>query len=250
MLSGRSVSDSIYDSDGIWSWTDVTSGQYTLKMNLYVPAGSAGGYIGIGDSQMDNNGNYSSMDYYIIGDTLLAAWDGSNYFAQGALVPNQWDAVVLMVDLDAGTSELMLNGVSIGTGTTGNLATNGFGGLDLWGTEVDITANPSSYNPGDYYFDDFEVLNMSTTEIDEISAMEINISPNPSNGEFAINFNDYEFDNASLTITNMLGAVVYSEQLSSVSNSTKNFNLDLNSGVYVVRVADNKNEMTSRVVIK
>ena len=77
----------------------------------------------------------------------------------------------------------------------------------------------------------------------------LNISPNPSNGNFAINFND-SFDNAAMTITNMMGSVVYSEALFSVSNSTQNFDLDLNSGVYLVKVADDANEFTTRVVIK
>ena len=80
--------------------------------------------------------------------------------------------------------------------------------------------------------------------------MSLSIAPNPSNGKFAINFNDYVFDNASMTITNMMGAIVYSEVLSSVSNSTQNFDLDLNSGVYLVKVADDLNEFTTRVVIK
>jgi glycerol-3-phosphate dehydrogenase len=80
--------------------------------------------------------------------------------------------------------------------------------------------------------------------------MAIGVYPNPSNGEFSIDFNDYAFDNASLTITNMMGAVVYSEKLSAVSNATKNFNLDINAGVYVVKVADNTNEFSSRIVIK
>ena len=53
-----------------------------------------------------------------------------------------------------------------------------------------------------------------------------------------------------MTITNMMGAVVYSDVLSSVSNSTQNFDLGLNSGVYLVRVADDINEFTTRVVIK
>jgi len=53
-----------------------------------------------------------------------------------------------------------------------------------------------------------------------------------------------------MTITNMLGSVVYSEALSSVSNSTQNFDLDLNSGVYLVKVSDDSNEFTTRVVIK
>ena len=86
--------------------------------------------------------------------------------------------------------------------------------------------------------------------LEEGNSMSLSIAPNPSNGKFAINFNDYAFDNASMTITNMMGAVVYSEELSSVSNSTQNFDLDLNSGVYLVKVADDLNEFTTRVVIK
>ena len=86
--------------------------------------------------------------------------------------------------------------------------------------------------------------------LEEGASMSLSIEPNPSNGNFSINFNDYTFDNASMTITNMMGAVVYSEVLSSVSNSTQNFDLGLNSGVYLVRVADDINEFTTRVVIK
>jgi hypothetical protein len=48
----------------------------------------------------------------------------------------------------------------------------------------------------------------------------------------------------------MIGAVVYSEKLSAVSNSSKNLNLDLNAGVYVIKVSDNANEFSSRIVIK
>ena len=84
-----------------------------------------------------------------------------------------------------------------------------------------------------------------TLGIDDFSSLNnISIAPNPSNGDFAINFND-SFDNAAMTITNMMGSVVYSEALSSVSNSTQNFDLDLNSGVYIVKVADDANEFTN-----
>jgi hypothetical protein len=250
MMSGRSVSNTTVDSDALWTWTDVTTGQYSVNMNVLVPVGSAGGYIGIGDSQMDILATYASMYYILLGDSVLLGSDGTDYIVQAPLIVGDWNSIHLMVDLDAGTSEVMLNGVSVGTGTTGDLATNGLGGLDLWGTGIDVTVNPAEYNPGDYYYDDIKVVDMSTTGINEEEKMSFSVNPNPSNGEFAINFSDYAFNNASLTISNMVGAIVYSEQLSSVSNSTKNFNLDLNSGVYVVRVADSKNEMTTRVVIK
>lgn len=252
-MSGRSVSNETVDSDGIFAWTNISAGQYMIKMNLYVPEGSAGGYIGIGDNLMDINETYSSMYYIISGDTLLLVSDGAAYIAQAPLTPGAWDAVDLMVDLDANTSEIMVNGASVGTGTAGNgnMAINGLGAFDLWGTGINVFADPVEYNPGEFFYDDLEVIDMTGgAGIDENNVMAIGVAPNPSNGDFSIDFNDYAFDNASLTITNMMGAVVYTEKLSAVSNSSKNLNLDLNAGVYVLKVADNTNEFSSRIVIK
>ena len=252
-MSGRSVSNETVDSDGIFAWNNINAGQYMIKMNLYVPEGSAGGYIGIGDNLMDINETYSSMYYIISGDTLLLVSDGAAYIAQAPLTPGAWDAVDLMVDLDANTSEIMLNGASVGTGTAGNgnMAINGLGAFDLWGTGINVFADPVEYNPGEFFYDDLEVIDMTGgAGIEENNVIAIGVAPNPSNGEFSIDFNDYAFDNASLTITNMMGAVVYTEKLSAVSNSSKNLNLDLNAGVYVLKVADNTNEFSSRIVIK
>ena len=252
-MSGRSVSNETVDSDGIFAWNNINAGQYMIKMNLYVPEGSAGGYIGIGDNLMDINETYSSMYYIISGDTLLLVSDGAAYIAQAPLTPGAWDAVDLMVDLDANTSEIMLNGASVGTGTAGNgnMAINGLGAFDLWGTGINVFADPVEYNPGEFFYDDLEVIDMTGgAGIEENNVMAIGVAPNPSNGEFSIDFNDYAFDNASLTITNMMGAVVYTEKLSAVSNSSKNLNLDINAGVYVLKVADNTNEFSSRIVIK
>lgn len=252
-MSGRSVSNETVDSDGIFAWNNINAGQYMIKMNLYVPEGSAGGYIGIGDNLMDINETYSSMYYIISGDTLLLVSDGAAYIAQAPLTPGAWDAVDLMVDLDANTSEIMVNGASVGTGTAGNgnMAINGLGAFDLWGTGINVFADPVEYNPGEFFYDDLEVIDMTGgAGIEENNVMAIGVAPNPSNGDFSIDFNDYAFDNASLTITNMVGAVVYTEKLSAVSNSSKNLNLDLNAGVYVLKVADNTNEFSSRIVIK
>jgi hypothetical protein len=141
----------------------------------------------------------------------------------------------------------------VGTGTAGNgnMAINGLGAFDLWGTGINVFADPVEYNPGEFFYDDLEVIDMTGgAGIEENNVMAIGVAPNPSNGDFSIDFNDYAFDNASLTITNMMGAVVYTEKLSAVSNSSKNLNLDLNAGVYVLKVADNTNEFSSRIVIK
>ena len=218
-------------------------------MNLYVPAGSAGGYIGIGNADMDASGGQPNA-FFIVGDTLLLMQDDAIMFGEASIVPNTWYAIEMVIDIDANASELLVDGISAGVGAANYTGLGiGLGGLDLWGTSVDVTQQ-GVYNPGDYYYDDLAVTDMTVVGIEENVAMNIVVSPNPSNGDFSIDFSDYAFDNGALTITNMLGAVVYSEVLSSVANSTKNFNLDLNAGVYVLKVADNSNEFSSRIVIK
>ena len=248
-LAGRSASDGTIDSDAIWAWTDLTAGKYSITMNLYVPAGSAGGYIGIGNADMDASGGQPNA-FFIVGDTLLLMQDDAIMFGEASIVPNTWYAIEMVIDIDANASELLVDGISAGVGAANYTGLGiGLGGLDLWGTSVDVTQQ-GVYNPGDYYYDDLAVTDMTGVGIEENVAMNIVVSPNPSNGDFSIDFSDYAFDNGALTITNMLGAVVYSEVLSSVANSTKNFNLDLNAGVYVLKVADNSNEFSSRIVIK
>ena len=250
-LAGRSFSDADagIDTDAIWAWSDLTAGKYSITMNLYVPAGSAGGYIGIGNADMDASGGQPNA-LFIQGDTVLSMQDDATMFGQAAIMSNTWHAIEIVIDIDANTSELLVDGTSAGVGAANYTGLGiGFGGLDLWGTAVDVTQQ-GVYTPGDYYYDDIAVADITGVGIDEISPMVIGIAPNPSNGEFSIDFNDYAFDNASLTITNMIGAVVYNEKLSAVSNSSKNFNLDLNAGVYVLKVADNTNEFSSRIVIK
>ena len=248
-LAGRSASDGTIESDAIWAWTDLTAGKYSITMNLYVPAGSTGGYIGIGNADMDASGGQPNA-FFIVGDSLLMMQDDAVMFGEASIVPNTWYAIEMVIDIDANASELLVDGISAGVGAANYTGLGiGLGGLDLWGMSIDITQQ-GVYNPGDYYYDDLAVTDMTGVGIEENVAMNIVVSPNPSNGDFSINFSDYAFNNASLTITDMIGAVVYSEELSSVSNSTKNFNLDLNAGVYVVKVADSSNEFSSRIVIK
>ena len=244
--SGANSGKSMEPNDGLWSWPDISSGSVNVSMKLYVPVGGAGGYIGLGDSEMSDQPHSINL----LGDTLVIVldWAAQALVGQATVTPGTWFTCDLLIDMDNGTSEFFVDGVSVGTGGTGFGAANvGFGGMDWWGTSYDpFTGNQA---PGEYYFDDLLITDPNAG-LEEGTSMSLSIAPNPSNGKFAINFNDYAFDNASMTITNMMGAVVYSEQLSSVSNSTQNFDLDLNSGVYLVKVADDLNEFTTRVVIK
>ena len=244
-FSGANSGKSIGGNNGLWTWTDFTEGTIKFSMQLYVPGGSNGGYIGLGDAAMTDQPNSIN----VLGDSLLFALDWQAQALIGTPVDiesDSWISIEFILDFDNQTGEFIVDGISIGTGGTSFGSSFGFGGINFWGQAL----NPftGTQLPGEYYFDDLLVVD-PLAGIEEINPLSLNISPNPSNGNFAINFND-SFDNAAMTITNMMGSIVYSEALSSVSNSTQNFDLDLNSGVYIVKVADDANEFTTRVVIK
>lgn len=244
-FSGVNSGKAIGGDNGLWTWPDFTAGTITFSMQLYVPDGSNGAYVGLGDAATSDQPNSIN----VLGDSLLIALDWQAQALIGSpveIVSDSWIAIDFILDIDNQTAELIVDGISIGTGGTSFGPDLGFGAVNFWGQAL----NPFTgvQLPGEYYFDDLLVVD-PLAGIDETNPMSLNIAPNPSNGKFAIDFND-SFDNAAMTITNMMGSVVYSEALFSVSNSTQNFELDLNSGVYLVKVADDANEFTTRVVIK
>ncbi len=245
-LSGLISGKAIGGNNGVWTWTDITEGTIRFSMQLYVPDESNGAFIGLGDAAMTSQPNSIN----VLGDSLLFALDWGAQALIGSpvtIVSDSWIAIDFILDIDNQTSEFIVDGTSIGTGGTSFGAGLGFGGVNFWGEAL----NPftGTQLPAEYYFDDLSIVDLLAS-LEEENISSIHITPNPSNGQFSISFNDFDFDKAKMTISNITGAVIYSESLNSVSSAVKNFNLDLNSGLYIVQVTDDSNEFTSRIVIK
>ena len=231
------------------------SGAYEFKMKMYIPQ-NTGAYINLG-------GPWLGAAQYTYGMGVFFNADGmarleSNENAQFTYPQNQWFELSFIYDL-TGTilltgfddTRLTIDGIVKASQFTTNLMQSNYtiGVVDIAASAyTDNTLN--SIANSNFFIDDIELIDLlGSLSLEDYNPKRIDVFPNPSSGKFAIDFND-SFDNAAMTITNMLGSVVYSEALSSVSNSTQNFDLDLNSGVYLVKVADDANEFTTRVVIK
>jgi hypothetical protein len=232
-------------NNGLWTWTDITEGTIKFSMQLYIPEGSNGAYIGLGDEEMTDQPNSIN----ILGDSLLFALDWEAQALIGSAVEiesDSWIAIDFILDIDNQTAEFIVDGTSIGSGGTSFGTSLGFGGINFWG----VALNPftGTQLPAEYYFDDLRVVDLLASIQDE-KAIAIDILPNPSNGQFTVNFNNYNFEKAKMIITDMTGAIVHSESLQSVSNSTKSFDLNLNNGLYLVKISDNLNQFTTRIVI-
>lgn len=85
---------------------------------------------------------------------------------------------------------------------------------------------------------------------DVVSNPALNIVPNPSNGNFTVNYSDMNMANASVVIMDVLGSRVYSSNASVVGNGAMEFDLDLENGVYFVTFVEGSNKLTKRVVVR
>ncbi|MBK9731118.1 MAG: T9SS type A sorting domain-containing protein [Chitinophagaceae bacterium] len=82
---------------------------------------------------------------------------------------------------------------------------------------------------------------------------QFNIYPNPNNGEFVVEVSNLLFDNTSITITNLMGQVVYENKLSSVENQMKqpvSLSVAVEDGIYFVTIRNGEKVITKRMLIQ
>jgi PKD repeat protein len=79
---------------------------------------------------------------------------------------------------------------------------------------------------------------------------EIQIYPNPSNGKFTVDFNNY-YGVTEVSVINMLNIVVFSDRTETMTGKTFNIDLsNLSTGVYFIKLKTVKQEETRKIVIQ
>jgi len=96
--------------------------------------------------------------------------------------------------------------------------------------------------------EDYSVNVVNVLGIKNNSMGNINIYPNPNNGNFVINTNNTLSNNAFVEIYTITGQRVYKSEINS---SNHNINLSSNSaGVYLVRIIDGSKILNKKIIIK
>jgi hypothetical protein len=83
--------------------------------------------------------------------------------------------------------------------------------------------------------------------VEELFQATINVFPNPSNGTFTINHD--ALNNASLSIYDISGKLIYSERITSGSTSTS-VNVEVPSGVYSLRIIAEDMQIQKSVIFE
>lgn len=84
------------------------------------------------------------------------------------------------------------------------------------------------------------------TGINENYLTQFELYPNPSNGEFVIKINNNE--DKQITITNLLGQEIYKSKTNKTYNYINIKNLE--KGIYIVKISDNYNYSSKKLIIK
>lgn len=94
------------------------------------------------------------------------------------------------------------------------------------------------------------ISNFINLDVNELKQSSINIWPNPSHGIFNISVEDCK--ELSISITDVLGKTVLSENHKNLSNTfIKQYNLNfLRSGVYFINLKDENNTITKKIIIE
>lgn len=131
------------------------------------------------------------------------------------------------------------------------------------GMRVVLTNNMGVNNPSDLGCDAFEsgeiedylvILRRYPTSIDKFANIDnLQIYPNPNNGQFVVSFKAQKaISEASVTVTNITGQKVYSENYTNVSNTfMKNINLGVQaSGVYFITVVADGQKIVNKLIVQ
>ncbi|MDT0556795.1 T9SS type A sorting domain-containing protein [Patiriisocius hiemis] len=215
--------DAVLDFEGL-----LTSGTWTILWSMYIESGSTGYFNLQGDVTPNANANleFLSGDITLVSGTLTDANGGATL----TYPEDEWFFLKAVVDLDAATYELSINGVAAPAAPITGVS--GFGGVDYF---ADSATNS-------YYVDDVR-LEQGVLGIDDFSADVFSVYPNPV--QDVLNIKSAAAVN-EVVVYDVLGKVVLQSRPDAISPS---INMSgLNSGAYMVKVTIDGASKTIKVI--
>lgn len=149
---------------------------------------------------------------------------------------------------------LTVGGVAFGDASTTKYAGTTTAGIVIngefvaQGTSFDIELNKDLLGAPGFNLNGYQLREVASLSVNESSLGDFGMYPNPTKSEFTINLKNREAIGSKVTITSLLGQVVYKGKFEEVSKSINVSNL--NTGIYLVSVSGNNTFATKKLVIK
>ncbi len=144
----------------------------------------------------------------------------------------EWHVTNGVIISGQGTNAITLNWLSEGQGSVKIVATNQFQCSDSAQLNLNIFTNRTGIE---------NIKNLS----------EVEIFPNPNNGQFTIQINSITKSEAIFSICNLIGQEVWTEKLLTVTGKQKiDIDSKLNTGIYLLKIKSDNEQVIKTLVIK
>lgn len=224
---------------------DYSAGVFEFALKLYVVAGK-GAYFNLQQSSVPGVAWMFELYLDNAGGGDISA--GGASAAPVTYTPEEWNDVKVTVDLGNDLAEFFMNGSSIYSWQW-SLAADGSGADTEFGG-VDIFAYAFAAQDAEFYIDDVTLTQLDATGINEENeVISMQVFPNPSNGHFSVVMNDLAAGEYQFELMDVLGKVITREKTAIAGTYKKNFDLDLSSGIYFVKVSDGINSTTRKLMV-
>jgi len=178
---------------------------------------------------VDANNNDALSEYYTITTADISAGKITVYFNQPVVLTDNAYFACVYTEVSADNIIRILNDETVAQ--------------PWYASMIHLINDGGSYSNGNA----FAIrMNMGVLGLDEEAKVEISIFPNPSNEVINISLNKEV--SATLTLLDVSGKVIKTQELNGISTSINT--ASLNSGVYFVTINDGTSVSTQKVVIK
>ncbi len=223
-----------------------TTGIYEVKMKFYIESGE-GGYFNLGGAWVTGGTGYQyGIDVFFNSDGSGNVSTPSN--GVFSYTQNAWTDISVMVNLNTDMVELFINSSSVYSGAWG--AASGFGAMDIFGVAYTNATNATETGSS-FYVDDVELLDWTFVGVSELeNEMSMSIFPNPNDGNFNLKLNHVKTGDYQLTITDLVGKIIQTDELNLSGTINWNYDLNVASGIYFVNITNGEYTMKKKFVIE
>lgn len=227
--------------------TPYTSGKYDVRFKMYIPSGKEGYFNLLHAWDLNTTTDYEwAVDVFFAANGNITWGTGAQQGGVGSFQHDEWFDMQVTVDLDADQGRLYHNGQVMHQWQWSLNNSNGNPGLNQLKAVNFYAFGPSQSN-GDYYIDDFEIINSTGVSVSELVEPTVKVFPNPANEFIQIDLSG--FNNPTITLYGIDGRII--DRFMTNQGALNRINVShLSNGVYFIEVMSGNERLTQKVVIR
>ncbi len=228
----------ISGNDVVFPIANLTTGEYVIEFDYYVPSTGTGGYFNVLHNFAGTSSEWALECYFSNNGTgylkVGKAVDGEISFTYPS---NQFFHTYIKIDLTEDEAKLEINNNEVHTWPFHYQANDTTGLIQLGGVNF-FSAAPPDLTNGTYYIDNFK-LRMDDVAVTETNKT-VKIYPNPATQILHISGDNIQL----IEMFNIVGQKIYTGTENSINIET------YPSGTYFVKVTSPEGTITKKLIIK